>query len=291
VDGGEDWQGGWLPERAVLHDRIVAAHLIGKRQRAEGTRAAYFTAGGGASGRTRALFDVEGEELTAAELADPTSGRADVVAIDPDRIKKLIPEFQVLHEAGDQYAALGVRAEAGAIARRIVDEAQLRGFSYLCYTTGSSPGFLDHLAATKAAGYKVQVTMTSRPTNEAITRSMQRGDRSLSDMGRYAHIGELKESHVGASRNLELWKDTPFVDNWRLYDTSSEVWADEAAAEDTAPGFYIDVDSDDSFLGLAVPRYLGRTRKQDSDVVDVLLYAAERGDETLPALPPLTDDG
>jgi len=234
------------------------------------------------------VFDVNGENMTAAQLADVSSGCPGVVVIDPDRIKKLIPEFQLMRAAGDQYAAAGVRAEAAAIARRIVAEAQRRELSYLCYTTGSSPGFVDHLAAAKAAGYRVQVTMTSRPTNEAITRSMQRGDRSSTDKGRYANIGELKDAHAGASRNLALWKDSQLVDEWRLYDTSVAGWAEEPVAG-VAPGFYIDIDSDDSFLGLPVPRYIGRSPEQDSIAVNDLLDAAARG-EQLPTLPPLTDD-
>jgi Zeta toxin len=178
ADETDQSSGQWVTARAPLHDRIVAAHFAGKKPSREGRHAVYFTAGGGASGRTGAVFDVRGKEMTAAQLADPLTGVPDVVVVDPDRIKKLIPEFQLLREAGDQIAALFVRAEAASITRRIVAEAQRRRFSYLCYTTGSSPSFLEHIAAAKAGGYETQVTMTSRPTNEAIVRSMQRGDRS-----------------------------------------------------------------------------------------------------------------
>jgi hypothetical protein len=168
--------------------------------------------------------------MTAAQLADPSTACVDVVVIDPDRIKKLIPEFQVLRDAGDQYAAMGVGAESREIARRIVAEAQLRQLSFLCYTTGSSSAFVENIAAAKAAGYETQVTMTSRPTNEAIVRSMQRGDQSTTDRGRYAHIGELKKSHAGASRNLAVWKESPFVDKWRVYDTSVGGWTEDISA-------------------------------------------------------------
>jgi hypothetical protein len=56
------------------------------------------------------------------------------------------------------------------------------------------------------------------------------------------------------------------------------------------PGFYIDVDSDDSFLSFPVPCYQGRTLEQDATAVEELLGADESHEEHLPTLPPLTDD-
>lgn len=54
-------------------------------------------------------------------------------------------------------------------------------------------------------------------------------------------------------------------------------------------GAVADVDSDDSFLDRAAPRYQGRTPNQDSDAVDALLDKAKKGEIELPKLPPLVD--
>jgi 2'-5' RNA ligase/predicted ABC-type ATPase len=204
--------GEWTAERAALHDRIVAAHFEGKDATGPASPTAYFTAGGGASGKSKALFDLAGKDVGLEQLA----ARSDVVHIDPDRIKAMLPEYRTLKDADDFYAAQGVHEESSVIAKRITEEAQRRGLSTIIDTTGSSSSFAQKLDAARAAGYDVRVTMFSTPTNEAIARSVARGNRS----GRYVAIQALKRAHAGASRNAAIWKDSPGVREWRIYDNS-----------------------------------------------------------------------
>lgn len=216
LDGNTDtlaeWKHGgeWSAERKRLHDDIVASHFEGKE--ASGELDYYFTAGGGGSGKSRATFRVGDEDVGLEDLA----ARRNVVAVDPDRIKTMLPEYQRLIDANDPYAASAVHEESSEIAKRVAAEAEKRGLSVLLDSTGSSSSFVSKLEAAKAAGYDVQVTMFSIRTNEAIVRAVRRGDRS----GRYVAITPLKKAHAGASRDMAIWKDAEFVDEWKVYDNS-----------------------------------------------------------------------
>lgn len=203
--------GEWSQSRKALHDQIIDAHFDGKVPGESKT--AYYTAGGGASGKSAALFNVGGKNAGLDDLA----GRKDVIAIDPDRIKTMLPEYMKLLDAGDPSAAAAVHEESSALAKAIVKRAQDQGYSVLVDTTGSSSTFVDKLEASAAKGYDVKVTMFSTPTNEAITRSVSRGDRS----GRYIAIQPLKTAHKGASTELDKWRSSKGIGEWRVYDNSS----------------------------------------------------------------------
>lgn len=211
----------WTPERQALHEDIIAAHFAGKTVPATGEKTAYFTAGGGASGKSRALFDVAGTDMPLGDLID----RPDVIHIDPDRIKAMLPEYETLKAANDLFAASGVHEESSALARAIEKIAQEKGYSYVLDTTGSSSRFLSKIETAKALQYQTKVTMFSIPTNEAIVRAMLRGDRS----GRYVLISALKKAHKGASEALSVWKDSKVIDDWRVYDGTEK--APELVAE------------------------------------------------------------
>lgn len=207
--------GTWDPQREQLHREIVAAHFEGKVPGDVADRTAFFTAGGGVSGKGAALFNVGGKEMSLKEL----EARPDVVTVDPDRIKFMLPEYARIRDAGDYTAASVVHEESSDIAKAVTAEAQKRGFSTVVDTTGSSRMFETKLTAAHDAGYQVKVTMFSTPTNEAIERSIARGDRSESR--RYVSIEPLKKAHSGASEQLASWSTSPNVDEWRLYDNTT----------------------------------------------------------------------
>lgn len=212
--------GEWDPARRELHQQIIDAHFAGKVSTGD-TPTAYFTSGGGASGKSAAPFSLpDGSTLTPklfSELEAEGTAPVDTVLIDPDRIKLMLPEYATLRDAGDLHAAAFVHEESSALANEIRVEAQRRGLSMLVDTTGSSDGFLTKLGEAKAAGYDVKVTMFSTPTNEAIVRAMARGDKS----GRYVSTWALKHAHSGASKQLGIWKDSPLVKEWKVFDNST----------------------------------------------------------------------
>lgn len=205
--------GKWETERAAIHQEIIGQHFAGKVAPATGDQLhAYFTAGGGASGKGGLHFDVAGERLGTDALGE----RPDTILVDPDRIKQMLPEFREIVDARDAYAATAVHEESSYIAKAVVQEARARGYNVVLDTTGSSGGFVEKIKVFADAGYETQVSMVSVPTNEAIVRSMARGDHS----GRYVSIGPLKGAHRGASEQLPRWMSSPDVDRWTLYDNS-----------------------------------------------------------------------
>jgi histidinol phosphatase-like PHP family hydrolase/2'-5' RNA ligase/predicted ABC-type ATPase len=205
--------GEWTTERAALHDQLIAAHFDGKVPDPTGPKQAFFTSGGGASGKSAATFvDAEGREVT----LDALDARRDVIYVDPDRIKEMLPEFVKLRDAGDAFAATAVHEESSLLSKEVIRQAIDRGYSVVIDSTASGSSFVGKLEAAAARGYDVQVTMVSIPTNEAITRSVLRGDQT----GRYVVIPQLRKAHAGASANLALWKDEQTVGSWRVYDNS-----------------------------------------------------------------------
>lgn len=205
--------------RLPLHREIEDAHFEGKNPAPEGqTPQAFFTSGGGASGKGSATFiDATGRELTLEEL----NASPDYVVIDPDRIKKMLPEYKRVQEAGDPSAASVVHEESSQLAKDITARALADGYNVVIDTTGSGSNFAGKLLQAADAGYDVQVTMFSIPTNEAIVRSIARAERvGGSSFGRYVRVNPLKDAHRNASVQLEKWKDLEAVQDWRVFENS-----------------------------------------------------------------------
>lgn len=204
--------GEWDQSREALHDQIIAAHFQDKIVPDAADRQAYMTAGGGASGKSGMTFLVGGQEMKLDDVAELKS----VIHIDPDAIKKMIPEYQQIAEAGDTYAASAVHEESSALAKTIQKMAQDQGYSVLLDTTGQGSKFVGKIHDFHDLGYETHVSMVSIPTNEALVRAMARGDRS----GRYVNTHPLKEAHRGASVALDLYRDDPLVNHLRVYDNT-----------------------------------------------------------------------
>lgn len=205
--------GKWAADRVRVHSDVFDRHFEGKTPPPSGSQLhAYFTAGGGASGKSRLSFSLDGRDVTATELDD----RADTIFVDPDRIKEMLPEYQALVADDDVYAAYSVHEESSAIAKQVVAEARRRGFNVVIDTTGQSDTFTTKIEGFKADGYETQVSMISVPTNEAIARSITRGE----EKGRYIAMRVLTDAHAGSARQMERWTRSPGVDRWKVYDNS-----------------------------------------------------------------------
>lgn len=225
---GEFIPGTWKPEREALHEDIYDAHYAGKTLPPAGqTPQAFFTAGGGASGKGASTFMVNiggtPTEMTLKEIEK----RNDFIIVDPDRIKKMMPEYKALIAAGKivpadgLYAAAGVHEESSDLAKLIAEDAMSRGYNVVFDTTGSSPKFLQKIIKAKEHGYETQVTMMSVPTNDAVVRSIDRAERAgSSSEGRYVSVKALREAHAGASQMMPLWQKSGAVDSWRVFDNS-----------------------------------------------------------------------
>lgn len=217
-DTEELWKikGQWLETRVQLHNDIIAAHFADRVPPPVGEKSAFLTAGGGASGKSSMKFNYKGSEVD----LDFLEKQGDVIFIDADRIKKMIPEYKKMTEAGDAYAANGVHEESSAIARMIAKRARAEGYSIVIDSTGSSGRFLQNVQDFIDEGYKTQVSMVSIPTNTAIVRSIQRAEKvGGASEGRFISVTTLKAAHRQASLQLIKWQHMKGL-QWRVYDNS-----------------------------------------------------------------------
>lgn len=181
--------------------------------------AAYMTAGGGAAGKSGMRFNYKGKEVDLEFLEQ----QDDVIFIDPDRIKKMIPEYKQLQDAGEAGAAGMVHEESSILSKMIIARARAEGYSVVIDTTGSSARFLKNIEDFADAGYTVKVSMASVPTNTAIARSMARAlKKGGASEGRFVAIHRLKAAHKEASLQLIKWQHMKNLDEWRVYDNSGK---------------------------------------------------------------------
>jgi predicted ABC-type ATPase len=211
--------GDWTPERTQLHNDIIAAHFADKTPPPTGERSAFFTAGGGASGKSGMRFNYKGQDVD----LDFLEVQGDTVYIDPDRIKKMIPEYKEMQDAGDAYAAGAVHEESSILSKMIAARARKEGYNVVFDTTGSSGRFLKNIQDYADMGYKTHVSMVSIPTNTAISRSITRAlKKGGKSEGRFVAISALKQAHKDASLQLIKWQKMKDITEWRVYDNSGD---------------------------------------------------------------------
>lgn len=228
-DGGDVWHGertladGERITTKELHERIANFHFDGLTPVPQGEqRYLTLTAGGSGSGKGGTEIVMGDRRFSLKELEKdrelPGDQRKfkDVVLINSDSIKTMLPEFKKLVDEGDLYGASGVHEESSTLSKLIEKEARARGFNVVFDGTGSSGSLLERIESYARQDYKVDVRMTSIPTNDAIVRAMARGDHS----GRYVAVDAIKDAHRGASKMLAIWKDSPLVEDWTVIDNS-----------------------------------------------------------------------
>jgi Zeta toxin len=209
----------WSRERKKLHDEIVA-FFLSERNRTPGTRApgskpiAVFTAGGAAVGKSTAL---EG---------NPDALPPDAVKIDPDEIKKWLPEYRDAVSARDKYAGTLAHEESSVLAKRIQAEAQRLGLNIVVDGAGDSGSdkFAGKLRETahgnEAKGippYDVHVFFVDAPTELASARSVLRGSKT----GRFMPLEMLRAQHNSVATRHEEWRTDPAITSWHAYSTAT----------------------------------------------------------------------
>ena len=216
---GKDKDGNpiFTPERQKLHDEILEHQLAGPRDKA-GNLIRRATAvekpeiavlgGGPASGKT-----------VANKAALKRFGN-NAAPVDPDEIRGMFPEYQVLVVEGSSEAASITHVEASHLAKRIIKEGQRRGLNIVADGTGDGDydSFVRKLAgyrkrgATRLVGNYVTID-----TDEAMIRMLGRAERS----GRYVPEDVLRGTHRGVSRVVPRAIDDDLFDEFALWDNNS----------------------------------------------------------------------
>lgn len=166
---------------------------------------AYIMGGGGAAGKSTLLRKLQARGLIPNE---------NVVEINPDDVKRSIPEFDQIVGKGDSRAAAVVHSESSAIANRIRQAAiDKRANIIIDRTLKDQTKGLREIQQLKDAGYDVHLIGVTVDPNVAVERAKARGKKT----GRYVAAEVLRAAHKGFASAFERYARV--VDRASLYDT------------------------------------------------------------------------
>ncbi len=169
---------------------------------------AYVMGGGGASGKGSVL-----EELQKMG----TIPDKDVVHIDPDKIKKLIPEYNKIIETGDGRAASVVHEESSMLAKQVQAQAAERKMDIILdVTLGDAEKGAAKLKELVDSGYEVQLIGVTVDVAEAARRAVLRAQGE----GRYVPMPALVKAHKGFSEGWDEY--VKLSDRATLFDNNGD---------------------------------------------------------------------
>ncbi|ABD12199.1 Zeta toxin [Frankia casuarinae] len=196
------------PERAALRENLVKEVIGDAKPPEQGSPTLDLMGGGGASGKGFVLEYLKDEGQVPTE---------NVVHLDPDEIKKMIPEFDEIMGAGDSRAAEVVHEESSSLAKGVLQQAMDRRLNIIYDSTLGNPEKTAKLIDdAHAKGYEVRLFGVSADPELAVTRAADRAAKS----GRYVPVDHQLAAHRGFSQGFEGYAEK--ADKVRLYDTNSE---------------------------------------------------------------------
>lgn len=193
----------WFPRydsaRHAVQDRIILATIAGHRRRAQQT--AIYTSGTYGSGKTHAMR---------GELA-ATFSRG-LVRIDPDEIRRQLPEWAALVET--KTAGAMTHKEATFIALMTERVCLAMGLSYLVDgSLGDAAWYTAWLQKVESCGYNILLVRFEC----SIDLAHKRCEKRAKDTGRHIRRDEIARSH---DRSSEAWPLLlPHAYMWWCYNT------------------------------------------------------------------------
>jgi hypothetical protein len=195
----------WIPDEPF--DSVEYLHGVGIRGAADGHRpVVLFVAGGALAAKTAVLGAL-------SEGAHPLIPE-DPVVVDPDQIRRMLPEWETLYRARDPSTAQAVRNETLHIAREIVEEADMQRRNMILIGIGAgAPGeFATAMRQFADSGYEVRALMVDSP----VEIELERNDVRAAEEGLRFDPGAVEELSVTAIQRLFEWKDEPWIAQWEL---------------------------------------------------------------------------
>lgn len=199
---------GWTPERKQLHNSIVDDLLSEGAPQPEGERVFHFMGGGPAAGKSTVLDQ--------GYVRLPKSA----VKIDPDDIKKRLPEYRRMLKEGDPSAASFVHNESSVVQLRAIRESLDRDFNVMLDGTGdgSYEKLRNRINWARKNGYKVKATYVDIPTDEALARAAKRAKQT----GRAVPEEYIKQTYQNLSETLPRMLDEGlWFDDFELWDNAT----------------------------------------------------------------------
>lgn len=223
---GDGSLGPYSKGREALHQAILTRLFQGKMSHPQDARA-IFTAGGPASGKS--------QMISKGHVDHPK----DVVHVNPDIVKEMLPEYAELKKAGRTDASSLVHEEASHISKLAMAAALQHKHHVLVDTVGGgAPGkFVGKVKAAQAAGHKVSVHYTSISAAEAVKRSEARAKREQArtgKLGRRVPEGYLRTAHAEVSARFPEVQALPGVHKQVFDNNGKEIRliAEQKAADD-----------------------------------------------------------
>ncbi|MEE8536915.1 MAG: zeta toxin family protein, partial [Acidobacteriota bacterium] len=208
----ESTEGMWLSEGEWLESRVRGVHNPAMSSLFEGKSVvpvgqqprAHFLGGGSGAGKGT----IQRKGLVR------TTNRT--ITVDPDELKKVLPEYNRMIAAGDPRAAAFAHEESSFLSKRAMREGLGNRNEMLLDGTGDGGivKLTSKVQQARDAGYKVTADYVTIPTDEAVTRALARGQRT----GRLVPESRIREIHRQVSRDFRDAIDRNLFDEVRLYD-------------------------------------------------------------------------
>jgi len=204
--------GRYIPERRELHRKIVN-HLLAEARQKQKPREPgqkpkiYFMGGGSGSGKSRFRKDGKGDIP------------AEVAALDPDKVKEMIPEYRKWVSEGNPEAAALVHEESKHIFELATAQAMQDELDFVYDTTGN--GSYSKMKRTiqqmQEKGYEVAASYISISTARALKVNEERYQRT----GRKVPSHQVAHSHKQTTENLLRGIADGLFDELTLYDNNT----------------------------------------------------------------------
>jgi predicted ABC-type ATPase len=184
-DQYKDESGGYVDERAELHDQI--ANLFLDKVKKSSKPVMILSGGGSASGKSTVLHSA---------LSDFDT---EVAHIDADAIKENIPEYKAMVAAKDESAAAHAHQESSQLASRLIGQAFDSGKPFVYDSTMKNPEKMKKvIQEAKKRGYGVHIVFADLDKKIAHERASKRA----AETGRKVPRSVINASHEGAIKTL-----------------------------------------------------------------------------------------
>lgn len=199
----------WSPEREANHQAIAERAVEGKTPPKDRPPEAIIMLGGTGAGKTTVTRGILGENNN-------------LVNIDSDANKLLVPEYEGLKKTDPNRAAARVHDESKAISKRIIQEAVGKGLDFV-YDTSTGGGGAPLFKKLKDLGYNVKLVFADVPVEEAINRARERALSSAdpTNHGRFVPEDIIRKKHAEAAKKFLEYQNSPHVDEIRAFDTTA----------------------------------------------------------------------
>lgn len=212
-----DDNGNLTPEREELHAQSVENIFAGKKPKGPGEKKTFTMFGGGSAAGKGGLSDPKRcKNFQSSFFASGTPDKDKTATIDPDELKKDIPEYREMQETDPDHAAAVAHEESSALAKRAMQAAFDNGYD--CTLDGTGDGSVESvkkkIQQARAAGYEVNACYVTCPTEMAVERSIERGKRTK----RNVPLEAVRSIHSKVSHIFP--KVASEFDHVALFDTS-----------------------------------------------------------------------